>query len=107
MKDQGIATWALICGSWVLLAVARPNWASREIPAVRYLAERSYAIYLLHLEALAILKRLDGLSLVMLLILTWAITIPLAELLFRFIERPGMRLRERFSASRSATASPH
>ncbi len=98
--DQGIAAWAFIFGSWVLLAAAKPNW-HMPMPGVRYIAERSYAIYLLHIEALSILKKVEGLPFWAFVLLTWAITIPLAEILFRVVERPGMRLRERFSASRS------
>jgi peptidoglycan/LPS O-acetylase OafA/YrhL len=106
LGDQGITAWALIFGSWVLLAAARPGWAVGRLPGVRYVAERSYAVYLLHPEAFALLKKLDGLPFVAFLALTWAVSLLLAEVLYRLVERPGMRLRERFGASRTREPAP-
>ena len=101
LGDQGTLAWALMCGSWVLLAGARPNWAVGRLPGVRYVAERSYAVYLLHPDALALVRRIEGLPFGVFLVLTWVFSLVLAEFLYRLVERPGMRLRERFGASRS------
>ena len=106
LDDQGILAWTLIFGSWVLLAAARPNWAIGRLPGVRYIAERSYAVYLLHPEAFAVLRKVEGLSSGMHLVLTWALSLLLAEILYRLVERPGMRLRERFGASKSREPVP-
>jgi peptidoglycan/LPS O-acetylase OafA/YrhL len=106
LSDQGILAWALIFGSWVLLAAARPNWKIGRLPGVRYVAERSYALYLLHPEAFAILQKTGALSFPVFLALTWVLSLVLAEILYRLVERPGMRLRERFGASRSRAAAP-
>lgn len=104
--DETIVTWALIFGSWVLLAAARPAWSVGRLPGVRYVAERSYAVYLLHPEAFAVLRKVEGISFGVHLLLTWALSIALAEILFRLVERPGMRLRERFGASKSRDPVP-
>lgn len=104
--DQGILAWALIFGSWVLLAAARPDWAVGRLPGVRYVAERSYAVYLLHPDALAIARRFEGLSFGAFVVLAWVLSLVLAEGLYRLVELPGMRLRERFGASRSRGAAP-
>ena len=106
LGDQGILAWALIFGTWVLLAAARPDWAAGRLPGVRYVAERSYAVYLLHPDALALLKRVEGVSFGAFVVLTWVLSLLLAEVLFRLVERPGMRLRERFGASRSREPAP-
>ena len=106
MDDQGILAWSLIFGSWVLLAAARPNWSIGRLPGVRYIAERSYAVYLLHPEAFAVLRKVHGLPFGVHLLLTWALSLLLAEILFRLVERPGMQLRERFGASKSRDPMP-
>lgn len=106
LGDRGVLAWALIFGSWVLLAAARPNWPIGRVPGVRYVAERSYAVYLLHPEAFALLRRVEGLSFGAFVILTWVLSLTLAEVLYRLVEVPGMRLRERFGASRSRDAAP-
>jgi peptidoglycan/LPS O-acetylase OafA/YrhL len=74
---------------------------------VRYVAERSYAVYLLHPEAFAVLRRtewVEGAPFGVFAALTWVLSLFLAEVLYRLVERPGMRLRERFTASRSRGA---
>ena len=106
LSDQGVLAWALIFGSWVLLAGARPNWPAGRLPGVRYIAERSYAVYLLHPDALALARKVDGLPLGAFVALTWLLSFMLAEVLYRLVEVPGMRLRERFGASRSRDAAP-
>jgi len=103
-RDQGVLAWALIFGSWVLLAAAWPAWAVGRMPGVRYIAERSYAVYLLHPEAFAVLHWIRWyveLPFAAFIALTWLFSLALAEVLFQLVERPGMRLRERFGASRS------
>jgi peptidoglycan/LPS O-acetylase OafA/YrhL len=99
-NDIGHLPWSLIFGSWVLWAAARPD-AYIPIPGIRYIAERSYAIYLLHGEAFSILKKIHPESFGLYVALTWLIVIPMAEVLYRIVEKPGMMLRERFSSSRS------
>lgn len=106
LDDQGILAWALIFGSWVLLAAARQDWAIGRLPGVRYVAERSYAVYLLHPEAFAALRKIEGLPFGVYLLLTWGLSLLLAEILYRLVERPGMRLRERFGASKSRDPVP-
>lgn len=106
LQDQETLVWALIFGSWVLLAAARPAWAIGRLPGVRYVAERSYAVYLLHPESFAVLRRMEGLSFAAYLTLTWGLSLFLAEILFRLVERPGMRLREKFGASKSRDPMP-
>ena len=94
--------WALTYASWVLLANSGPSWAGRfRVAGVRYLAERSYAVYLLHPEILAVSKRLPPLPFPLHLATTLAFSLGAAEILFRCVERPINDARERFRISRS------
>ena len=70
---------------------------------VRYLAERSYAIYLLHLEVITAIRHLPPMPFVVTLGLVWIGSIAVAEVLFRMVERPGMELRDRFASTRSTS----
>jgi peptidoglycan/LPS O-acetylase OafA/YrhL len=102
--DAGL--YALIFGSWVLLANASPAWQQRlYVPGAGYLATRAYSVYLLHPDALALLKRANIQSFPVLVLATWILTLCGAELLYRIIELPIMRARERFRVSRSTSAS--
>lgn len=107
--DWGPFALALIFGALLLGAVAQPRHVPvAVIPVMRYLADRAYAVYLLHPEAIAVVKRLGGfgtLPFALDLILTWALSLALAELLFQLLERPVMHMREWFAASRSRDAN--
>jgi peptidoglycan/LPS O-acetylase OafA/YrhL len=98
--------FALCFAMFVLLANSAPCY--RDGMRSRffcYLADRAYAIYLLHPEALAVSKRLQPLPTVVTFVLVWAVSLLLAEVLYRSIERPFMRLRERFRSTRSPEKS--
>jgi peptidoglycan/LPS O-acetylase OafA/YrhL len=93
---------ALIFGSFVLLAVSSESWKQRlYLPGCSYLATRAYAVYLLHPESLALLRRFQLRSFVVFTVLTLIITLIGAEVLYRVIERPVMNAREWFGFSRS------
>ena len=67
---------------------------------------------LLHPEAFALLGALrkkagfEQLPFGLYLVAVWCVSLLLAEVLYRVVERPGMRLRERFGASRSRDLPP-
>jgi peptidoglycan/LPS O-acetylase OafA/YrhL len=104
--DYDALVWAAIAASLVLLANSSPFWQRLHLPGCRYLANRAYAVYLLHGEALALVKRTSGLPFVLYLGLTWAVSLLLAELLYRLIERPIMQAREWFVSSCSREHAP-
>lgn len=100
--DFDSLVWTFIFGSMVLLAVTSLKdtiWSQARW--IRYLANRAYSVYLLHIEGLAIVKKLPELPFPVALALTWIISLALSELLYRFLERPIMNAREWFSWSRS------
>jgi peptidoglycan/LPS O-acetylase OafA/YrhL len=90
--------FALVFASFVLLAAS--GWTVR-VPGARFVADRAYSLYLLHPEALALLRRFH-LPFPVFLALAWALSFLLAEVLFRFVERPLMEARERFRGTRRA-----
>ena len=95
-------SWALIGASAVLLANSSGFWKHGFRPwGARYLADRSYSLYLLHVEAFVLLKQVPGLPFPVYLALVWMIALGLAELLYRGVERPFMQTREWFAASRA------
>jgi peptidoglycan/LPS O-acetylase OafA/YrhL len=97
--DFGILPYTLIFASWILLANSSPYWQSHRVFGARYLADRSYAVYLLHGEAFALLKRLPQLPFLLYLALAWLLSLLLAEMLYRGVERPILRAREKFAFS--------
>jgi peptidoglycan/LPS O-acetylase OafA/YrhL len=92
---------ALIFGTWVAAANLNQHWSSTlYFPGAFHIATRSYAMYLLHPEVLAILKRffLD-LSFPLYFLLAIGGSLVLAELLYRLIEKPIMDYREKLNVS--------
>ena len=88
---------------WVLYANSSSERMSRiGFPFCQYIATRSYAMYLLHPEALALGKK-------MLLILPFPayfiacllITLAISELLYRLVELPFMNMREKYKSTKS------
>jgi peptidoglycan/LPS O-acetylase OafA/YrhL len=101
--------WTAIFATFIVLANSNDFWrSSARIPGARYVADRAYAVYLLHVEAIALIRRIAGmhdghidLPLTLYLVLVWIVVLILAEVLYRVVERPFMRAREWFSPSRS------
>ena len=105
-RDPDKLLLALMFASWVLLANSSESWqSSLYLPGAHYIATRSYAMYLLHVEPLALLRRFsDEMSFPVYFLLTLAATIVFSEVLFRLVEAPFMRLRERFPQTRSSSS---
>jgi peptidoglycan/LPS O-acetylase OafA/YrhL len=102
--DLGTGTFALVFGAFVLLANSSDAWGRcLYLPGAGYLAKRAYAVYLLHPEVLALLRRmaLPMPHFLVFVCLTWMVTLAVAELMYRLVERPVMRARESFHFSRS------
>lgn len=101
LPDWGTLGWGLILAAWVLLAVSSPFWRDRDpAAATRFVALRAYSLYLVHVEAIALANKLplpaEGRMAVAV-----AVAFAAAEVLYRLVERPFIRLRERFGGSRA------
>jgi peptidoglycan/LPS O-acetylase OafA/YrhL len=106
--------WSLIFGTLVALANSSDFWRVRfRVPGTRYLADRAYAVYLLHVEGVAVMVRLetrrDGhptIPMWLHIAGIWAVTLVGAEVLHRLVEKPFMQAREKYGASRSTHGVP-
>ncbi len=101
--DLPLFVYALLSGLLVVQAQAGDFWRSRAThPLLRYVAGRSYSLYLVHIEALAIVRRLPIESYLLFTVICWVISLMLAELLFRLVERPWMNYRDHGDWRKSA-----
>jgi len=108
VEDFGPLPWALIFMCWVLLANSSTFWTTRlRVPGARFLANRAYALYLIHGEAFAVLKRTStDWSFPLLLVAVWIVSLLFSEILYRCVERPFMQAREYLSVSCSRRSQP-
>ncbi len=102
------AFWTLTFTAWVLLGDSSEWWVRRpNFRPTRYLADRAYALYLLHVDAISAVRLLDRrlgeeLPLWAKFVLVWAVGLAAAEVLHRLVELPGIRMREWFALTRSS-----
>lgn len=100
-SSPDVIVLALVFSSWVIYAnssIDRRN--ALYFPGAYYVATRSYALYLVHPEMLAILKRLAlGVPFPVYFIMAVCGSLLLSEALYRLIEKPFMDARERFAFS--------
>lgn len=106
-QDFSPGIFALIFGTWVLLACRSDWWREHlYVPGARYIALRSYSIYLLHPEVLALLKRFAPHSPFLLFyLIAWVGSCLVAEVLYRAVEKPIMDAREKLAISSSSSAA--
>lgn len=94
ISDPGMLERAIIFSGWVLFAIAHKDSLCWRVYGARYIATRSYSLYLLHPEAIAIVNRLNfGISFFFYLIAVFSLSIIFAEILYRAIEIPFLKLR--------------
>lgn len=92
---------AILFGLWVMAANTNKNWSNKlYIPGSYYIATRSYALYLLHPEILALLKRfMTEIPFPIYFALALGGSLMIAEVLYRLIEKPVMDYREQLAFS--------
>lgn len=101
ITDPDNLVLAVIFASWVMLANTNSQWSEKlYLPGAYYIATRSYSLYLLHPEILALLKRfLSHVPFALYLVLAIVGSLIISEILYRFVEKPIMDSRERFTFS--------
>lgn len=77
-----------------------------EAPALLWIGQRSYGLYLWHLPALYLVSQALPTMPVLASVVGVAVALPVTELSYRLVEQPALRLKARFAARRG-TAVPH
>jgi peptidoglycan/LPS O-acetylase OafA/YrhL len=102
--EMPLSAYGLLSGLLVVQSQASPFWKDRASHFIlRYIATRSYSLYLVHVEALALARRLDDGKFVAYLAITLLISVVLAELLYRLVEQPWMAYRDRGKSEASVS----
>jgi len=102
ISDPDRLLLVLMFGCWVIFA----NSSSKArkalyVPGCQIIAIRAYSLYLLHPEILALLRRfLPDISFPLYLLLTLIGSLIVADILYRFIEKPIMDKREIYPLSK-------
>ena len=94
---------AIIFGMWVIWADSKMRSNKHRLDLiVMHISTRSYAMYLLHVDALAITSHLmDKNYMFTYYIIALSITLILSEVMYRVIEMPFINARKKFSFSRA------
>lgn len=97
ISDPGQLLLVSVFGIWVIFANSSENVKrSFALPGSYYIATRSYSMYLLHPEVLALTKRfLSDLNFMLYFVLVLMGTLIISEFLYRLVELPFMKMRER------------
>lgn len=91
-----LLAYSLISGCLVIQSQANSFWKlSATFPILQYFASRSYSLYLVHIEGIAIARRIDSDHFPVYCLIALSISVLAAELLFRFVEKPWMEFRDR------------
>lgn len=102
ITDPSKLTLAILFGAWIVWSDQTtfcPQGFTSKV--VMHISTRSYAMYLLHVDALALIKKI-GLAenFFVFFVCTLILTLFLSECLYRLIELPFMRARSKFSISK-------
>lgn len=107
INDPNKLFLSILFGFWIIWSdkttySTKSKWAK----IVMHISTRSYAMYLLHVDSLALLKKL-GLAdnFFAFYVLALLLTLLLSECLYRAIELPFMKFRSRFKFSKSRSKS--
>jgi peptidoglycan/LPS O-acetylase OafA/YrhL len=107
ISDPSKLALAFLFGTWIIWAHKIHVHFNKHInSAVYYVSTRSYAIYLLHPDALAVTARLiPEYHFVFYISLAFGISCVVSEALYRIVEKPIMNMRSNFSFSQHRRAT--
>lgn len=106
ISDPSILALAFVFVIWVIFANSSDGRKNGfYFPGAYYIATRSYSLYLLHPEAIALINRVPvEFNFVVYLSLVLILSLFLSEFLYRFVELKFMNLRSKFSFSAERVA---
>lgn len=106
VSDPSKLMLSFVFGIWIIWG-DRTSFTPKNLLSiiVMHISTRSYAMYLLHVDALALVKKLNITDyLFVFYVLALLLTLILAECLYKFIELPFMKSRGKFAFSKSRKA---
>ena len=94
--EMPLSGYTLLSGCLVVQSQATHFWKQKASNGIlRYIASRSYSLYLVHIEALAIARRTGDQHFLTYFLMSVLISLISAELLYRIVETPWMTFRDR------------
>jgi len=100
--DLPLTGYMLFSGFLVVQSQATNFWQSTAtLPVLRYIAIRSYSLYLVHIEAMTVARRIPIENFFSYVIFCVILSVLLAELLYRLVEKPWMDFRDRSGPQKS------
>src|ERR1017187_9402575 len=93
----------LLLAQFITLSSTR-LWSWLEAPALRFVGRVSYSVYLYHFTVITLVNKFMGHSRWSLQVITaFCLTLTLATISYRLVERPFLLLKDRFTAEAPAT----
>jgi peptidoglycan/LPS O-acetylase OafA/YrhL len=97
ISDPGMLERSIIFSGWLLFAVTYKDSLYWKVFGANHIATRSYSLYLLHPEAIAIVNRLDfNINFFFYFIAVFSLSLLFAEVLYKAIEIPFLNLRSKW-----------
>jgi peptidoglycan/LPS O-acetylase OafA/YrhL len=102
-RNGGFILTNLLCLSIVAIAAKNPNQPLLSSNILHWIGRRSYGIYLYHFPIFIALESLrrdqSPVNYLLVTALRFAVTIVVAEVSYRFIERPVLRYKKRYQVA--------
>jgi peptidoglycan/LPS O-acetylase OafA/YrhL len=106
--DLPLTFYFLLSGCLVVQSQSSDFWKHRATNSLlKYIATRSYSLYLVHIDALAIARRVNDDHFLIYASICILVSVLLAELLFRAVEQPWMTYRDRGDGNAIAKLNNH
>jgi len=97
LADPGIIERSFMFSGMVLFAVQRRENSIWKVSGANYIATRSYSLYLLHPEAIAIANKLviNEINFITYALFAFTLSLIFAEVLYKVIELPFLKIRQK------------
>ncbi|WP_026463361.1 acyltransferase family protein [Adhaeribacter aquaticus] len=107
-RNGGFILTNIICAFTVFIAVKKPNHSFLTNKVLRWLGKRSYGIYMYHFPIFLVLENLrepgNVSNLLTVTLLRFVASIVAAELSYRYLEQPILKLKKRYEVNKPEVA---